>query len=152
MQTHSFILWLGVFSRALSQAATLTGQQIPDLVTRATSACSGNTASDRSVWCDYDTDTNYYDEVPDTGVVVEYWFELQNVTVAPDGISRNALTVNGSFPGPTIEANWGDTVKIHLVNSLTNNGTSLHFHGIRQNWTNHMDGVASITQCPVAPG
>jgi FtsP/CotA-like multicopper oxidase with cupredoxin domain len=35
---------------------------------------------------------------------------------------------------------------------MENNGTSLHFHGIRQNYTNQMDGVASITQCPVAPG
>jgi len=41
---------------------------------------------------------------------------------------------------------------VHLTNSLENNGSSLHFHGIRQNWTSHMDGVASITQCPVAPG
>ena len=54
--------------------------------------------------------------------------------------------------GPTIEANWGDTVKVHVTNSLANNGTSLHFHGIRQNNTNSQDGVASITQCPVAPG
>lgn len=62
------------------------------------------------------------------------------------------LTVNGSFPGPTIIANWGDTVVVHLTNSLENNGTGLHFHGIRQNYTNQMDGVPSITQCPTAPG
>ena len=60
--------------------------------------------------------------------------------------------MNGSFPGPTIIANWGDTVKVHLYNGLQNNGTGLHFHGIRQNQTNQMDGVPSITQCPVAPG
>lgn len=28
----------------------------------------------------------------------------------------------------------------------------MHFHGIRQNWTDSQDGVPSITQCPVAPG
>jgi FtsP/CotA-like multicopper oxidase with cupredoxin domain len=140
---------LMAFAATLPRAAAHPGSQHSSLIPRT--ACTGNDASDRSVWCDYDTDTNYYDEVPDTGVTVEYWFELQNITTAPDGVSRNALTVNGTFPGPTIQANWGDTVKIHLVNSLTNNGTSLHFHGIRQNWTNHNDGVASITQCPVAP-
>jgi FtsP/CotA-like multicopper oxidase with cupredoxin domain len=32
------------------------------------------------------------------------------------------------------------------------NGTSIHFHGIRQNYTNPNDGVVSITQCPTAPG
>lgn len=36
-----------------------------------TATCSGNTASDRSQWCDYDISTNYYNEVPDTGVTVE---------------------------------------------------------------------------------
>lgn len=118
----------------------------------ARDVCSGNTASNRSAWCDYDISTNYYDVVPDTGVTVEYWFELTNITASPDGYARTVLTVNGSIPGPTIEANWGDTVKVHVTNSLANNGTSLHFHGIRQNYTNPMDGVASITQCPVAPG
>jgi FtsP/CotA-like multicopper oxidase with cupredoxin domain len=49
------------------------------------------------------------------------------------------------------EANNQTTV-IHVSNSLQNNGTGLHFHGIRQNWTDHMDGVPSITQCPIAPG
>lgn len=151
----SHLLSLCFMAVALAEAVVLSSTtQASGIHSRAasnTSACSGNTASNRNTWCDYDIDTNYYDEAPDTGVTVEYWFELQNVTTAPDGVSRNALTVNGSFPGPTIYANWGDTVKVHLTNGLTNNGTSLHFHGIRQNWTNHMDGVASITQCPVAP-
>ncbi|KAJ4347142.1 uncharacterized protein N0V89_011080 [Didymosphaeria variabile] len=114
--------------------------------------CDGNTASDRSVWCDYSIDTNWYDEAPDTGVTVEYWFDVQNVTAAPDGVERMVLAVNGSVPGPLIEANWGDTVKIHVTNSMTSNGTGIHWHGIRQNHTNQEDGVPSITQCPIAPG
>lgn len=44
------------------------------------------------------------------------------------------------------------TLGVHLTNSLQNNGSGIHFHGIRQNWTDQMDGVPSITQCPVAPG
>jgi hypothetical protein len=44
-------------------------QTSPSLSTRA--ACEGNTASDRSVWCDYSIDTNWYEEAPDTGVTVE---------------------------------------------------------------------------------
>lgn len=62
------------------------------------------------------------------------------------------LTVNGTIPGPTLIADWGDTVIVHVYNGLKNNGTSIHFHGIRQNYTNQMDGVSSITQCPTAPG
>ncbi|KAH7403702.1 laccase 3 [Cadophora sp. MPI-SDFR-AT-0126] len=114
-------------------------------------ACD-NSASDRSCWGDYDLSTNYYDEVPDTGVTREYYFEVQNITAAPDGVERVVLCVNGTVPGPTIIADWGDTVVVHLTNALTNNGTSLHFHGIRQNMTNQNDGVPAITQCPLAPG
>lgn len=117
-------------------------------------ACSGNTADDRSVWCDYSIDTDYTTEVPDTGVTREYWLELTDVTVAPDGYSRSAIAINGSIPGPTLFADWGDTVVVHVTNSLSTspNGTSIHFHGIRQNYTVQNDGVVSITQCPTAPG
>lgn len=69
-----------------------------------------NSADDRSCWGDYDISTNYYDEGPDTGVVREYWWEIVNTTAAPDGIERIILSVNGSVPGPTIIADWGDTV------------------------------------------
>lgn len=64
------------------------------------------------------------------------------------------MSINGSIPGPTIIADWGDTVKVHVTNSLSSstNGTSIHFHGIRQNYTNQNDGVVSITQCPTPPG
>jgi FtsP/CotA-like multicopper oxidase with cupredoxin domain len=97
------------------------------------------------------------------------YLELVNTTASLDGVSRDVLLVNGTFPGPTIiagkseripiasrstnhDVDWGDTVVVHLYNGLTTNGTGLHFHGIRQNYTNQMDGVPSITQCPVAPG
>jgi FtsP/CotA-like multicopper oxidase with cupredoxin domain len=117
-------------------------------------ACEGNTASTRDQWCDYSINTDYTTVVPTTNVTREYWFNLERVTVAPDGRSRKAIAINGSIPGPTIEANWGDEVVVHLTNSLPNdlqNGTSIHFHGIRQFWTNQNDGVVSITQCPTAP-
>jgi FtsP/CotA-like multicopper oxidase with cupredoxin domain len=70
--------------------------------------------------------------------------------LAPDGIERVVLTVNGTVPGPTIEANWGDDIVVHVTNNLANNGSGIHWHGIRQNWTNPADGPVSITQCPVA--
>ncbi|EUC41696.1 multicopper oxidase [Bipolaris oryzae ATCC 44560] len=117
-------------------------------------ACSGNTATTRSEWCDYSIDTDYSQEVPDTGVTREYWLELTDVTVAPDGVSRSAMAVNGTIPGPTLFADWGDTVIVHVTNNLKTslNGTSIHWHGIRQNYTNDQDGVVSITQCPTAVG
>lgn len=127
---------------------------LPSVGASGGSACRGNTASTRDQWCDYNIHTDYTTVVPTTNVTREYWFNLERVTVAPDGRSRKAIAINGSIPGPTIEANWGDEVVIHLTNSLPNdlqNGTSIHFHGIRQFWTNQNDGVVSITQCPTAP-
>ncbi|KAK8929104.1 hypothetical protein H634G_03373 [Metarhizium anisopliae BRIP 53293] len=115
-------------------------------------ACAGNSAGDRMQWCDYSVATDYSTTVVDTSVTREYWLELTDVVVAPDGFSRPAIAVNGSIPGPTLFADWGDTVVVHVSNSLTTslNGTSIHFHGIRQNYTNENDGVVSITQCPLA--
>ena len=72
--------------------------------------------------------------------------------MAPDGVDRLVLAVNGQYPGPTIYANWGDTLEITLKNSLQDNGTGIHWHGIRQYDSNTEDGVPGITECPLAPG
>ena len=56
---------------------------------------------------------------------------------------------NGTVPGPTIRATRGDTVRVRLHNELEQ-PTSIHWHGIRID--NAMDGVAGLTQDPVAPG
>ncbi|KAH8879996.1 multicopper oxidase [Thozetella sp. PMI_491] len=114
--------------------------------------CTFDSATSPECWGDYDLSTNWYEDGPDTGVVREYWFDITNTTMAPDGVERMVLSVNGTVPGPTIFADWGDTVVVHVRNSMENNGTSIHFHGIRQNYTSDQDGVASITQCPTAPG
>ncbi|KAJ5942605.1 hypothetical protein N7516_002773 [Penicillium verrucosum] len=116
--------------------------------------CAGNTPETRSQWCQYDVNTDYTQIVPDTGVTREYWLDLEELDAAPDGFSRPVMAVNGTIPGPTIFADWGDWVMIHVTNSLhkSENGTSIHWHGIRQNFTNGQDGVVSITQCPTAPG
>ncbi|KAF5228814.1 hypothetical protein FAUST_10788 [Fusarium austroamericanum] len=129
-------------------------QAHPSSLLNRRAACDGNTPSTRSTWCDYSVDTDYYTEVVDTGVTREYWLELTDVTVAPDGVSRSAMAVNGTIPGPTLFADWGDTVTVHVTNHLSTslNGTSMHWHGIRQNFTNQYDGVSSITQCPSAVG
>ncbi|KAH8653576.1 putative extracellular dihydrogeodin oxidase/laccase [Xylariales sp. PMI_506] len=111
-----------------------------------------NGPDDRSCWGDYDLSTNYYEDSPDTGVVREYWWNIVNTTAAPDGVERMVLAINGTVPGPPIIADWGDTIVVHVTNSMENNGTGIHFHGIRQLNTFQNDGVPSITQCPIAPG
>lgn len=69
----------------------------------------------------------------------------------PDGIYRPMILINNQYPGPLIEANEGDTIVVHVDNQATN-ATAIHWHGIYQIGTPHMDGTVGITQCPIAPG
>lgn len=62
------------------------------------------------------------------------------------------MVVNNAMPGPLIQASWGDTVVVKVTNNLPLNGTTIHFHGVRQHNNNMNDGVPSLTQCPIAPG
>jgi FtsP/CotA-like multicopper oxidase with cupredoxin domain len=47
---------------------------------------------------------------------------------------------------------WGDTISVTVKNSLPNNGTGVHWHGIRMLNNCPNDGVPGITECPLAPG
>lgn len=61
------------------------------------------------------------------------------------------VLVNNQFPGPLIEANWGDMISITVNNNLEE-GTSIHMHGFLQKASQWMDGVPGVQQCPIAPG
>lgn len=58
-------------------------------------------------------------------------------------------TYNGTVPGPVIRIKLGETLKVKLVNQLTQ-PTSVHWHGVRV--PNAMDGVPGVTQPPIQPG
>ncbi|KAL6245577.1 laccase, multicopper oxidase, benzenediol:oxygen oxidorectuctase [Rhinocladiella similis] len=96
--------------------------------------------------------TNYDSTWPNTHHTEFYDIEITNTTMAPDGVPRVVYSINNQFPGPTIRAKWGDTLQIRVKNSLTTNGTSIHWHGVRQWYSNHMDGTNGVTECPLAPG
>ncbi|KAJ5658160.1 laccase 2 [Penicillium longicatenatum] len=130
------------------------------VVTRVTAALAQaiwpllceNGPNTRGCWGNYSIDTNFYEQIPFTGVTREYWFVVENITMAPDGYLQNVIAINRSIPGPTIEADWGDKVVVHVTNMLEANGTSIHWHGIRQKNNNLMDGTPGVTQCPIPPG
>lgn len=56
---------------------------------------------------------------------------------------------NGTVPGPVIRIKLGETLKVKLVNRLTQ-PTTVHWHGVRV--PNAMDGVPGVTQAPIQPG
>jgi iron transport multicopper oxidase len=64
--------------------------------------------------------------------------------------NKSIISVNNSFPGPTIEAYEGDMLVIRVINRL-DVPTTIHWHGIYQMSTPGMDGAVGVTQCAIPP-
>ncbi|GFS00465.1 laccase [Elysia marginata] len=72
--------------------------------------------------------------------------------VSTDGVQRGIVSVNRMLPGPSIEVCVGDAIEVKVYNELVSaEGTAIHWHGLLQKGTPHMDGVNQITQCPILP-
>lgn len=83
---------------------------------------------------------------------VTHDFDVGWVYANPDGLqTRPVMGINGQWPIPPIVANVGDQVVINVKNSLGNESTSLHFHGLYMNGTTHMDGPVAVSQCGIPP-
>ena len=65
--------------------------------------------------------------------------------------TQRIMTVNGEFPGPTVEVAEGDALIVRVVNRGSYNVT-VHWHGVRQMRTGWSDGPEFVTQCPIRPG
>lgn len=81
-----------------------------------------------------------------------YEFNISHGLAAPDGFWKPMILANGQSPGPLIEANVGDTVRVTVNNLMPNTSTSIHFHGINQGNSTWMDGVAGVNQCGIPGG
>lgn len=120
-------------------------------------ACNNNT--NRDCWFKntktgqrFDINTDYESNGP-KGITRRYFIELTDSSLNTDGNGTVPVQLfNGSLPGPRIQACWGDRVEITIQNSLKENGTAIHWHGLRQWKSGHMDGVNAVTQCPIPPG
>ena len=119
-----------------------------------------STADNRGCWLkdtqsgqDFNINTDYETRWP-TGVTRRYTLDVSNMTRNQDGVAvPGALVFNRTYPGPWIEACWGDDVEVTVTNKLTKyNGTTIHWHGVRQLNNFQNDGVNGVTQCPIAPG
>lgn len=65
------------------------------------------------------------------------------------GFWSNHWCYNGTLPGPVIEVDEGDRIRIVLHNELPE-PNSLHLHGLEL--PNHVDGVPFVVAEPVMPG
>lgn len=86
----------------------------------------------------------------DAGDIVYYDLTAEVVDwQVVDGEIVEVWGYNGEYPGPTLEAEVGETVQVRLTNNLPE-GTSIHWHGMEV--PNDQDGVPGITQPIIEPG
>ncbi|RSL78709.1 hypothetical protein CEP51_007958 [Fusarium floridanum] len=118
-----------------------------------------STENDRRCWLKnnktgekYDIYTDYEKKFP-RGVLREYHLKVNHMKINGDGvINPEGKVFNQAYPGPWIQACWGDLIRVTVKNKLKFNGTTIHWHGLWQKETMEMDGVNGVTQCPIAPG
>ncbi|KAJ0362261.1 hypothetical protein COL154_006363 [Colletotrichum chrysophilum] len=99
-------------------------------------AGSCNTRDNRKCWTDdgFNIITDYEIQTP-KGEVRNFYLVITNETIAPDGYKVQRMLFNGTYPGPTLEGNWGDTFSHFslqyadgLVGALKINGpTSMNY-------------------------
>lgn len=88
-----------------------------------------------------------------------YQLEVREARLRLNNVQVRLLTYNGMYPGPTIRASVGDTLKVRLVNMLpkttatnilghTRNITNLHTHGLHVS----PSGIADNVMRMAAPG
>ncbi|XP_022095078.1 laccase-25-like [Acanthaster planci] len=71
--------------------------------------------------------------------------------IAINGEKRAVSVVNRQFPGPSIQVCEWDTIEVKVENNLVGSeGVTIHWHGLHQRGTPHMDGTPLITQCPIS--
>jgi FtsP/CotA-like multicopper oxidase with cupredoxin domain len=80
--------------------------------------------------------------------IIEARKASQRILPSPAG-ETDVWGYDGQVPGPVLRVKAGEEIALRLVNKLEQ-PTSLHWHGVRID--NAMEGVAGLTQKPVAPG
>ena len=80
--------------------------------------------------------------------VVEETLVAKYSRINADGTWLYRPLFNATLPGPAIECNIGDTLKITVVNEMKKEELSVNWQAFIQTETNHMDGVPYITEYP----
>ena len=81
--------------------------------------------------------------------VVSYEFDIDYREINVTGEQAIALVIDGSIPGPTIQADLNDTLRVTFNNRMDVE-TSIHWHGVLL--PNDQDGVPYLTTPPIEAG
>ncbi|KAK3102541.1 hypothetical protein FSP39_012062 [Pinctada imbricata] len=87
------------------------------------------------------TNTSSATPIPESEVIVGDGYESQRLVVV----------ANMSMPGPDIIVYEGQRLIVHVENRLHSEAVTIHWHGLPQEGSVYMDGVAFVTQCPINP-
>ncbi len=93
--------------------------------------------------------TNGQDRKEEGRPVKEYKLTIEKNEITLGGVTANAMTINASIPGPTLEFTEGDLAIINVTNKMDEE-TSVHWHGLIL--PNFYDGVPYLTTPPIKPG
>ncbi|XP_060062633.1 uncharacterized protein LOC132543181 [Ylistrum balloti] len=78
--------------------------------------------------------------------------EEMDTTILADGNYKLVYAINGQVPGPSIVVYEGQQVVVKIQNNLLYEGITIHWHGMVQWLTPWMDGVGTVSHCPINPG
>ena len=70
----------------------------------------------------------------------------------PQENRKAALLVNGQYPGPLVECDLNDTIKVNVHNDLIAEGITIHWHGVHPHTQPYMDGTLGVSQAAILPG
>ncbi|KAK9740641.1 hypothetical protein RND81_03G050300 [Saponaria officinalis] len=93
----------------------------------------------------------FYNGFDHCQAIARYRFELRESAFTRLCKTKNILTVNGQFPGPTLHVHKGDTIIVDVFNNGPYNVT-IHWHGVTMMRNPWNDGPEYITQCPIPAG
>lgn len=93
--------------------------------------------------------TNGEDRKEEGRPIKEYNLTIEENKMTLGSVSANAMTINGSIPGPVLEFEEGDLAIIKVTNKMDEE-TSVHWHGLIL--PNFYDGVPYLTTPPIEPG
>ncbi|KAJ7218273.1 Cu-oxidase-domain-containing protein [Mycena rebaudengoi] len=72
--------------------------------------------------------------------------------LSPDGFTRSTVVAEGTFPGPLIRAEKGDTLRV-TTDPTMRRSTTIDFDGIFFDTPNiYNEGSPFVTTCPIPPG
>lgn len=97
-----------------------------------------------------DFEEAYPEHASPSGEIIEYALSAAPAQVTIDEeMEIEMWAYNGQVPGPQLNVELGQTIKINFTNNLPQE-TTIHFHGIRV--PNAMDGVPGVNQEAIQPG